>query len=144
MAKYKILKDFILNGVQMKEGTIVDISNQHRKLKSIQANIEKVPESTLIPGQSGSALDSVKPGTPLTEEQKKKLAEENAKISAETNKQASEQLAKDRAEGHGEPVVKAVAESLQNKLAGEEFQKKTASSDTQGEGELPPEVPPIG
>lgn len=124
MAKYKILKDFVLNGVPLKEGTIVDLTSRQMQLKSIQENIEKVPESTPIPGQEGSALSSVKPGTPLTEEQKKKLAEENARISAEANKQASDQLARDRAEGKGEPVVKNVAESLQNKLQNEEFQKK--------------------
>jgi len=108
----------------MKEGTIIDLTNQQMKLKSIQTNIEKVPENTPVPGQEGSVLGSIKPGTPLTEEQKKKLAEENMKLSAEATKQASEQLAKDRAEGKGEQVVKNVADSLKDKLENQDFQQK--------------------
>lgn len=124
MAKYKVLKDFILNGVAQKEGDIIQLSGAQENLKSIRENIEKVPDGTPIPGQEGSALSAVKPGVPLTEEQKKKLAEENARLSAEANKQASDQLARDRAEGKGEPVVKNVAEALKDKLENGEFQKK--------------------
>ncbi len=124
MAKYKVLKDFVLNGVTQKAETVIQLTGQQTKLKSIQEFVEKVPDNTPMAGETASVLGSVKPGTPLTEEQKKKLAEENARISAEANKQASDQLARDRAEGKGEPVVKNVAEALKDKLEHEAFQKK--------------------
>lgn len=124
MGKYKVLKEFVLNGVTKKVDEVINLSQREEQLKSIKENIEKVPEDTKATSQDGSALGSVKPGTPLTEEQKKKLAEENARISVEANKQASEQLAQDIVEGRGEPVVKGVAEALKDKLVNEEFQHK--------------------
>ena len=124
MAKFKVLKDFVLNGALQKEGSIIDLTHVQSHLKSIQANIEKVTETTLLPGQKESVLASVVPGTPLTPEQKEKLAAENAKLSVEANNQASKQLEADRAEGKGEPVVKGVAEAIQSKLQNEEFEKK--------------------
>jgi len=123
MPKYKILKDFVLNGVHLNEGSVVELSNTHANLKSIKDNIEKAPEDMPLTGAAAS-LGGIKPGVPLTEEQKKKLAEENAKLSAEANKQASEQMTRDRIEGRGEPVVKNVAESLKDKLQHEEFRTK--------------------
>ena len=70
-------------------------------------------------------FNELKPGVPLTDEQKKKLAEENAKISAEAQAQAAEHRAQDVISGHGEPVVGAVANLIKDKLLNEEFQPNT-------------------
>ena len=124
MAKYKIIKEFVLNGNRLKEGSIINLNHTQSNLKSIQKNIEMVPDITPVDGQKESVLSSVVPGTPLTPEQKEKLTAENIKLSEEANKQAAEHLVQDRIEGKGEPVVKGVAEAIQNKLQNEEFEKK--------------------
>lgn len=42
MAKYKIIKEFVLNGVPQKLDTIVELDHKMANLRSIQENIEKV------------------------------------------------------------------------------------------------------
>lgn len=131
MAKYKILEEFVLNGVTMKVDDIVDLDYQRANLKSIQGMIEKVPDNTVAP--DSSVLGSVIPGVPLTPDQKEKLAKENAAESAEAHRLAGEQRAKDQVEGKAEPAVNVVAHALKDKLVHEEFENK---------GDLPDEVDP--
>ena len=132
MAKYKVLNEFNLNGIIQKEGDIIDLDFRLANLKSIQGNIEKVPDNT-VP-KDNSVLGSVVPGVPLTEEQKKKLAEENIAETARAQELAAEQRAKDQAEGRAEPAVKVVADALKDKLVNEEFEQKS--------GALPEETDP--
>ena len=61
-------------------------------------------------------INNLTPGSPLSEEQRKALAESNAKESAEANRMAAEQMERDRAEGREIPIVAAVADSLKAKL----------------------------
>ena len=43
MAKYKILKEFLLNGIIQKENSVVELNNQQAALKSIQKFIHLEP-----------------------------------------------------------------------------------------------------
>lgn len=62
------------------------------------------------------AINGLTPGTPLTEEQKKALADSNAKESAEAHRLASEQIKRDIEEGRGTGSVVAVADMIKQKL----------------------------
>ena len=112
MPKYKILEDFVMNGVPQVKDTIVEISSFHASLNSIKGKIEKAPE---VKGDS-SVLSAVIPGVPLTPEQKEKLAKENVAISAQAHQQAAEQNARDVQEGKATPPVTAIAETIKEQL----------------------------
>ena len=49
MAKYKVLKEFVLNGILKKANTIIELDYQQGHLKSIQENIELVGVSSSTP-----------------------------------------------------------------------------------------------
>lgn len=120
--KFKVLKEFVLNGIVQKLDSIIELDYVKAHLKSIQANIEKVPENTLVSGaKEGSVLSTLKPGEQLTPEQKKKLAVENAAETAEAHRLAAEHRAHDMQEGKGETPIKVIAESLKDKLEREDF-----------------------
>lgn len=70
-------------------------------------------------------INELKPGQPLTQEQKEQLAKDNIAASAEAHRLAAEHNARDIAEGRGEPAVKVVADLLKSKLEREEFEKKS-------------------
>lgn len=55
----------------------------------------------------------IKPGVPLTDEQKKKLADENAKASTEAHNLAAEHRSRDE---RGAPLIQTIADSVKNKL----------------------------
>lgn len=129
MAKYKVLKEFVLNGKQLNVGDIVDLDYVKANLKSIQGNIEKAPESMAT--TDGSVIGSLKPGVQLTEEQKKKLATENAAESAQAHQMAAEQRGRDVAEGKADAPVKVVAEALKEKLELGQFSSKTPADNAQ-------------
>lgn len=137
MAKYKVLKEFNLNGIIQKENDIIELDFRLANLKSIQGNIEKVPDNA-VPKDT-SVLGNLTPGVPLTPEQKEKLAKENIAATAEAQRLAAEQRARDFAEGKGEPTVKVVADALKEKLVNEEFEKK---ENVQPIGTIPPETNP--
>lgn len=120
--KYKILEEFILNGITQKVDSIVDLDYQRANLKSIQGKIEKIDEKAAIADKS--VLGSIVPGKELTPEQKEKLAKENVEVSAETQRLAAEHRAADQIEGKNEPPVKVIADLLKEKLVNEEFEKK--------------------
>jgi len=138
MAKYKVLKDFNLNGIIQTKDAIIDLDFRLANLKSIQGNIEKVPDNSAL--KDSSVLSNLTPGVPLTPEQKEKLAKENATVTAEAHRLATEQRARDQAEGKGEPTVKVVADLLKDKLENEDFQSK---GNLPPENALPEEVPPV-
>jgi len=127
--KYKIIKEFVMNGVTQKADTIIELTQVQEKLQSIKPFLEKLSvevPATVAPAKSTdkTVLGSVVPGEVLTPEQKEKLAKENVELSTEAHRQAGEQRAKDQAEGKGEPAVKTVADLLKTKLENEEFEKK--------------------
>ena len=66
----------------------------------------------------------IEPGAKLSDREKAALAADNEKISRDAQQAAAEQQERDRHEGHGRPVVQEVAESIERKLRGEEFDKK--------------------
>ena len=66
----------------------------------------------------------IEPGKKLTSSERAALASDNARITSDAQQRAAEQSERDRQEGRVRPVVQEVAESLQRKLQGEEFQKK--------------------
>ena len=70
------------------------------------------------------AINEIKPGVPLTEEQKAALAKSNLESSTEAHRLAAEHRSRDQQEGRGEPAVKTVADLLMRKLENEEFQHK--------------------
>lgn len=72
------------------------------------------------------SLNEIKPGQPLTEEQKEKLAKENAEITNDAHRLAAEHRAHDIAEGKGEPAVAAVAGLIKKQLENEEFHNPKA------------------
>lgn len=119
--KYKILKEFVLNGIVQKVDSIIELDYQKANLKSIQGNIEKV---IIDNQQKESVLNEIIPGKPLTPEQKEKLAKENITETVNAQNLAAEHRARDIAEGKGEPSVKVIADALKDKLANEEFQNK--------------------
>lgn len=121
--KFKVLQDFVLNGVTQKADTIIELNYVQSNLKSIQANIEKVPDKTPLTGaEPQSVLSTIKPGEALTEEQRKKLAEENEAQTAEAHRLAAEQRARDIEAGNTEPAAKLVAEVIKDKLINEQFE----------------------
>src|SRR3990167_451961 len=122
MAKYKVLESFVLNGIEQQKDAIIELDYQKANLKSIQKNIEKIPDNALP--KDTSALGGVVPGVPLTPEQKEKLAKENLETTTEAHRLAAEQRGRDQAEGKGEPAVKVVADLLKEKLEKEEFESK--------------------
>lgn len=126
--KYKVLKEFVLNGITQKENTIIQLDYIQSNLKSIAANIEKMPDTTPLTGTKESVLNTITPGETLTVEQKEKLAAENTAISAEAHKLASEQLTRDIAEGREAPAEKAIAEIIKDKLLNEEFETKDSTT----------------
>ena len=91
----------------------------HANLKSIQGKIEQTTVTVAPKGEE--VLASIVPGQALTEEQKKKLADENARVSADAHAMAADQRARDIAEGKNMPAVGAVADMLKEKLTNEEF-----------------------
>ena len=121
MAKFKIIKEFVLNGIVQKVDSIVEFDNKKASLKSIQENIEKVVIDT---PKGESALSGITPGETLTPEQKEKLIKENISETVNAQNLAAEHRARDIAEGKGEPAVKVIADALKDKLANEEFQNK--------------------
>src|SRR3990167_2397918 len=127
MGKYKVLKELVLNGSTLKADSIVELRGVHEKLKSIKDNVEKVPNETpLTVGTAAevSVLGGIVPGTPLTPEQKEKLAAENAAETKLANQLAAEHIARDVAErGHDKPVATAVADSVLAKLQTNDFKK---------------------
>ncbi len=120
--KYKVLEEFVLNGITQKADSIIDLDYQRANLKSIQKNIEKVDEKAALADKS--VLGSIVPGKELTPEQKEKLAKENVEVSAEAQRLAAEHRAIDQIEGKNEPPVKIIADLLKEKLVNEEFEKK--------------------
>lgn len=140
MPKFKVIKELNMNGIIHSVGSVIELDKVMSSLKSIQANLERLPDNAPAASADKSVLGSIKPGEQLTPEQKEKLAKENVTVTAEAQRLAAEHRARDFAEGKGEPAVKAVAEILKEKLAKEDFQSKGVPA--QGVGELPPEVPP--
>ena len=127
MAKYKVLKEFILNGIIQKENSVIDLNYQQEQLKSIRSNVEKLADNdplVLATQKKSSELDNLKPGEQLTAEQKEKLTKENVAETATAQQLAAEHRARDIAEGREKPVVNIVADTLKEKLANEEFEKK--------------------
>jgi hypothetical protein len=61
-------------------------------------------------------INSLTPGQPMTEEQRKALADSNLRETNEANRLAAEQRQRDAQEGRGEPAVSAVAGMLKRKL----------------------------
>lgn len=50
MSKYKVIKEFVMNGVLYKADSIIELNHQQESLKSIQDNIEKVvPNAPVLP-----------------------------------------------------------------------------------------------
>lgn len=68
------------------------------------------------------SINEIKPGVPVTDEQKKALAKSNAESTAEAQRLAAEHRARDVEEGKGEPAVATVANIIKGKLEREEFQ----------------------
>lgn len=66
----------------------------------------------------------IEPGAKLTDREKRALAADNEKITRDAQQAAAEQQERDRAEGRNRPVVQDVAESIERKLKGEEFEKR--------------------
>jgi hypothetical protein len=58
-------------------------------------------------------FNEIKPGVPLTAEQKEKMAKENASSSAEAQKMAADMRARDERES---PVAQVIANSVKEKL----------------------------
>ena len=146
MAKYKVIKEFVLNGIVQKENEIIELSYVQENLKSIKENIEKVTvENTPSVSSDSSTLGSLKPGQEITPEQKEKLAKENAAESANAYAMAAEQRTVDIAEGRGEPAVATVANLLKDKLENNEFNKPETVPNEADVPNVPdvPEVPNI-
>ena len=120
MAKYKVLKEFVMNGINHKVDSIINLDKNQEKLTSIMGNLEKAPDN--LPVGDGSALASIIPGQQLTPEQKEKLAKENIVLTEEAQRLAADQRTRDVAEGRGEPPVQTVANLLKDKLEKEDFQ----------------------
>jgi len=134
MAKYKVLEEFVLNGIVQKLDSIIELDNMKASLKSIQKNIEKVADNVQT-SVGGSVLGSIKEGEQLTPEQKEKLAKENLAETVEAQRLAAERRTQDQQEGKNEPPVKVIADILKGKLEREEFETKKP-------GVLPPETDP--
>lgn len=130
MAKYKILKEFVMNGVTYKVDDIVNLSKTQESLNSIKANIEKVADNTPLTGAVVSALSGIVPGQLLTPEQKKALAEENIRETEMAHKLAAEaRAAQFAATGNEVPLAQAVASSVKDKL--EELSSKPEAPKTE-------------
>ena len=138
MAKYKILKEFTLSGVVQKVDSIVELDYVKANLKSIQGNIERVPDNVATP-KDGSVLGGIVPGVQLTPEQKAKLAKENEAITAETQKLAAEARERDRLAGNATPVVSTVANALKEQLEN----KFPAPAPVPPAPETPPATPAV-
>jgi hypothetical protein len=67
-------------------------------------------------------INEIKPGVPMTDEQRKALAEENAKQTSEAQDLAAKHRARDIEEGRGEPPVNSIASLIKSKLEKEEFE----------------------
>ena len=130
MAKYKILEEFVLNGIVQKKDSIVELEHKMASLSSIQANIRLATPEDMPPSETGTVLSEVIPGQQLTDEQKKKLAEENERITAEAHNQAHERQQQDMQAGEGAPAVQVVADALKDKLMNEEFENKPEVENT--------------
>lgn len=115
--KYKVLKEFVMNGTTYKVDAVIELTHAQEQLKSIKENIEKLPAEAVIPKTVGGVLGGLSAGQPMTEEQRAKLAKENAAETAQAQQMAADQIARDNAEGGREkPVVQAVADSLKQQL----------------------------
>ena len=128
MAKYKVLEDFVLNGIPQVKDSIIELDQKMSSLKSIQANIEKVVENPDAPKDS-SILGNIVVGRQISEEERKKLADENERITAEAHQMAAEQNQADQASGRATPPVQVVADALKEKLQKEEFQNTEPPAD---------------
>ena len=84
MAKYKVKEEFNLNGIIRKVDDIIELDFRLANLKSVQGKIEKIPDNVVL--KDTSVLGNVVPGTPLTPEQKEKLAKENLAESVEAQR----------------------------------------------------------
>ena len=120
----------------MKKDSIVELDYQKANLKSIQKNIEKMPDNAVVP--DGTALGGIIPGKELTPEQKEKLAKENLASTQEAERLAAEARERDIQQGKGEPVVNTIAESLKEKLENKEFQTTPAPDITPPADEISP------
>lgn len=65
---------------------------------------------------STDPINEIRPGTPVSDEQKRRLAESNEKETSEAQRLAAEHTARDVAEGRGTPVVATIADALKRKL----------------------------
>lgn len=59
------------------------------------------------------SINSIRPGTPLTDAQKDQLAKDNAQSSADAHRMAADQRARDERES---PLVQTIADSVKGKL----------------------------
>ena len=115
--KYKVLKEFVMNGKTHKVDDIIELTHAQEQLKSIKENIEKMAVDAVIPKTDSSVLGGLSAGQPMTPEQKEKLAKENLAETVQAQQMAADQVARDIAEGGREkPVVQAVADSLKQQL----------------------------
>lgn len=119
--KFKVLKEFVLNGIVQKFDSVIELDNQQASLKSIQENIEKIVIDPSAPKIVEGELGNIVIGETLTPEQKEKLAKENIIETAEAQRLAAEHRARDMAEGNAIPPVQVVADLLKEKLLNEEF-----------------------
>lgn len=129
--KYKVIREFVLNGITQKLNSIIELDFVMGNLSSIQENIQKITGEA--PKESATVLGSLTPGQAMTAEQKEKLAKENLAETDEAQRLAAKQRARDQAEGKNQPPVQVVADALKEKLKNEEFESKNT---------LPPEVDP--
>ncbi len=68
MAKYKIIKEFVLNGVPQILDSVVELEHKVASLRSIQGNIEKyVPEAPKVEAPA-PVVEAPKVDTPSTPE----------------------------------------------------------------------------
>lgn len=80
------------------------------------------------------SLSEIKPGQPMTEEQRLALGKDNAKASEEAQRLAAEHKARDmEAGGNEKPVQQSVADSVRQKLEREEFSTLPADSSNSAE-----------
>lgn len=69
------------------------------------------------------SINNIVPGTPVTDEQKKKLAKDNTDATTDAHRLAAEHRQRDIDAGRGEPAVNAVAGLIQKKLENDEFEQ---------------------
>ncbi|MEX2053935.1 MAG: hypothetical protein WD883_00045 [Candidatus Colwellbacteria bacterium] len=119
MATFKVLEEFVLNGVIQKKDSVIELDSVKAGLKSIQNFIVATPRPD---NADNSVLGNLVVGKEMTPEDKAKLAEENERITAEAHEQAAKQQEQDNAGGRSEPPVQTIANALKEKLEKEEFE----------------------